>query len=544
MHFTELVASIIGTLGAYALYRLLKAFYQEFTSPLSNVPGPSAPENWLIGHRAELQKPVENGEEGQWTEKYGRTMRVKTVFGFSQLYTTDTRAVHHILTNNYIYQKPPTARYVLGRLVGPGVLVVEEDVHKQQRKILNPAFGPQQIRALTGIFVDKSKQLRDIWASQAAVNGGRARVEIIPWLTKATLDMIGLAGFNHNFNSLGNEGTRDELQEAFEALSAAGGTPGKQPIMAILKSLFPAFRIIPTKADTMIEDSQEVMNRIGRKLMNDSKEEIARGVTSETGRSRDLFSLLVRANTSKDIPETQRLSDADVLAQVPTFLVAGHETTSTAATWALFSLAENVEIQTRLRNELLTLDTDEPSMDELNSLQYLDCVVRETLRVHAPVVTTQRMAMRDDVIPLGTPFTDRNGIVLESLRIKKGQPVLMPILVLNRDPEIWGPDARQFIPERWQRSPPISTSIPGIWGQMLTFQGGPRACIGFRFSLVELKALLFTLVRALEFELAVPAADIGRIETPIVQQPVVRSDRAAGTQMPLLIKLFDRSSAI
>lgn len=58
---------------------------------------------------------------------------------------------------------------------------------------------------------------------------------------------------------------------------------------------------------------------------------------------------------------------------------------STAATWALFALAENVEIQSRLRTELLTVDSDNPSMDELNALPYLDCVVRETLRADPPV---------------------------------------------------------------------------------------------------------------------------------------------------------------
>ncbi|KAJ6535001.1 cytochrome P450, partial [Mycena capillaripes] len=123
----------------------------------------------------------------------------------------------------------------------------------------------------------------------------------------------------------------------------------------------------------------------------------------------------------------------------------------------------------------------------------------------------------------------------------EGQVIVIPILALNRDPAIWGPDAHQFIPERWECSPPISTGIPGLWSHMMTFLGGPRACIGYRFSLVELKALLFTLVRGLEFELAVPAADIGRLPGSVVQQPIVRSDRAAGAQMPLLIKLFNQS---
>jgi cytochrome P450 len=62
--------------------------------------------------------------------------------------------------------------------------------------------------------------------------------------------------------------------------------------------------------------------------------------------------------------------------------------TSTAATWALFALTQNVAAQKRLRDELLTVSTDNPTMDELNALAYLDCIVRETLRLYAPVPFT------------------------------------------------------------------------------------------------------------------------------------------------------------
>jgi hypothetical protein len=83
--------------------------------------------------------------------------------------------------------------------------------------------------------------------------------------------------------------------------------------------------------------------------------------------------------------------------------------------------------------------------------------------------------------------------------------VVIPILALNRDVAIWGPDAMEFVcvfsrslqsistfiyqhnsrPERWEAPPPGASAIPGVWGNMLTFLGGPRSCIGFRFSLVE-----------------------------------------------------------
>ncbi len=89
---------------------------------------------------------------------------------------------------------------------------------------------------------------------------------------------------------------------------------------------------------------------------------------------------------------------------------------STATTWALFALTQSPESQIKLRDELLRVDTDTPTMDELNALPYLDWVVRETLRVHSPVPSTIRTAGKDDVIPLSRPFIDKKGRVQDSIR--------------------------------------------------------------------------------------------------------------------------------
>ncbi|KAK6984822.1 cytochrome P450 [Favolaschia claudopus] len=532
-------ASVAAALAAYAIYSVLRLFYNEWTSPLRKMPGPKS-HHWLQGDRMEFMSNLDS-KENLWRQEFGPSFRLNSFFGFSQLQTSDPKALQHVLSNHYLYQRSPAGRYVLGRIVGPGVLVVEEDEHKKQRKIMNPAFGPTHLRALTEIFVEKSKQLRDNWLSKASQNGGTVKLNVIPEYSTAALDIIGKAGFNYDFNSLNAHsdsgvGVRDELHEAFVKVSAAGDL--QKNILGLLQISVPFLRpFLPkTAIDKTIEHAQATMRRIGLGLLEDSKKQIASGGESRV--SRDLLSLLVRANMDKDVPEGQRLSDDDVLAQVPTFLVAGHETTSTAASWTTYELAKNPELQTRLREELLAVDTDTPSMDDLNALTYLDCVVRETMRAHAPVPVTARIAMADDVIPLAKPYTDRDGVVQDTIHIRKGQSVIMPILAVNRDPEIWGPDALEFIPERWQRTPAISTSVPGVWSQMLTFIGGPRACIGFRFSIIELKALLFTLVRSCEFELAVPAEEVGRIGTAIVQLPMVRSEREKGSQMPVFVRPY------
>jgi len=72
-----------------------------------------------------------------------------------------------------------------------------------------------------------------------------------------------------------------------------------------------------------------------------------------------------------------------------------------------------------------------------------------------------------------------------SIRVSKGDPIFIPILAINRSEAIWGADAAEFKPERWASLPDAASQVPGVWGHLMTFIGGPRACIGYRFSLVE-----------------------------------------------------------
>jgi len=179
-------------------------------------------------------------------------------------------------------------------------------------------------------------------------------------------------------------------------------------------------------------------------------------------------------------------------------------------------------------------------MDELNALPYLDAVVREILRLHPPLAAALRSATKDDILPLGEPVKDKNGNVLDGIKVKKGDFLLVPILALNRSKSIWGDDAFEFKPERWEHVPEAAAAIPGVWSNMMTFIGGPRACIGYRFSLVEIKALFFTFLRAFEFELAVPSNDIGIRKGALGQRPFVKSDPKGDNQMPLILKPVQR----
>ncbi|EIW53608.1 cytochrome P450 [Trametes versicolor FP-101664 SS1] len=535
------LASFAGLI-VLALWKIWPMLSRAYTSPLRNLPGPPSP-SWIYGNIKAIQDEDNSVPQERWAAEYGPVISYKGFFGLSRLWTTDTRALNHILTHSTDYQKSEAARRNVAKILGKGVLFTEGDQHRQQRRIMNPAFGPAQIRELTPIFVEKAAELRDVWDAQLAADGSPTRIEVLSGLSKMTLDVIGLAGFNYNFNSL--SGKPNELNAAFQEVLNPGAN---FTIFTFLKNVFPALDIFPDERAKRLDHAQDVMRRIGLQLIEEKKAQIARemsegksgGVERKDIQGRDLLTLLMKANMATDIPENQRLSHEDVLAQVPTFLLAGHETTSTATMWCLYALTQAPDVQKKLRDELFTLQTEAPTMDELNGLPYLDAVVRETLRIHAPVPTTMRVATKDDVIPISEPFVDRHGKVQDSIHISKGSPIIIPVLSLNRSTELWGADALEFKPERWIDPPETISGIPGVWGHILSFLGGPRACIGYRFSLVEMKALLFELVRAFEFELAVPASDIQK-KTSIVQRPLLRSAPEQGSQMPLLVRRFKRA---
>jgi cytochrome P450 len=215
--------------------------------------------------------------------------------------------------------------------------------------------------------------------------------------------------------------------------------PGFRHVVRTLRILVWQGKVLtraqPTERNRQRKNALSVMMRIGEQLLTERKTaaalEAAQGEKITDSRARDLLSLLVRANTAANPRE--RLSDADVLgrkcdtgvtmvlsdtgAEIPTFLLAGHETTSSLLSWILFELAANPGTQARLRAECRTLSLpaggaplDADVLAALDKLPLLDAVVRETLRLHAPAASTLRTAQRDDILPLSRPFVDTKGV--------------------------------------------------------------------------------------------------------------------------------------
>ncbi|KAF7976480.1 hypothetical protein HWV62_6753 [Athelia sp. TMB] len=126
-------------------------------------------------------------------------------------------------------------------------------------------------------------------------------------------------------------------------------------------------------------------------------------------------------------------------------------------------------------------------------------------------------------IPCAVPWVDKKGQARHTIRVTKGDSIAIPIAALNRSKVMWGDDALEFkCAGALGKVAETATHITGIWGHQLSFLAGLRACVGYRFSLAEIKALLYVLLRAFELELAVPPADLVSRATA-VQRPYVRT---------------------
>ncbi|KAJ7025802.1 cytochrome P450 [Mycena alexandri] len=509
----QVLVPLVGTLLFYILYHVGEVLYHNLTSPLRHVGGPKSP-SILVGNFKEMaENPVLTK---QWRDEFGSNFRFKGLFSVREFHTSDLKAVTHIVTNGSVYQKAPAVLVNSQRLLGKGLLGVERNEHKRQ----NPAFGVMQIRLVTEIFLEKAVQLRDIWSQQVEKENG-ARIEVLSWLRKMTLDVIGQAGFNYQFHGLELDHKPDELSEVFTELFHSPQS-NRNTRFRLSQAMVPILRLVPVPGWKITAEAHRKMTATGSQLVSESKARATAEGEKTVGSGRDLLSLIVKANLFTT--ESQRLDEAEVIAQIPTFFLAGHETTSAAAAWALHALSHDQRVQKKLREELLTISTDNPTMDDLNSLPYLE--------MHSPAVFARRMAMQDDVLPLSKPYIDREGKSHDSLPIPKGQMMHVPILAINTDKEIWGEDAHEFRPERWEKIPERASAVPGVWANLMTFFAGPHNCH-------RLKALLFTLIRAFEFEPGVPKNQIGPMMSGILQRPTVIGGSHQGSGLPLILESYN-----
>lgn len=295
-------------------------------------------------------------------------------------------------------------------------------------------------------------------------------------------------------------------------------------------SIFDPFRPLPTRINKTAGKCRAVCESVAHKLMSkvsmDEIEEDDSLVTSLFKSSK---------NPSKNQVKEGTLQDSEIVGQITTALLAGHETTSTALSWALMAISQDQTLQTNLREEINAnkgLELEDMTPEDIDSLPLLDNVTKEVLRLYSPVHSTNREAMEDDLIPLSKPILDRNNRPIHNLIIRKGQAVIIQIAAYNRSKEVWGPDALEFIPERWNNLPRTVTDC-NIPNHHLSFLAGARTCVGFRLAILEFKIILAHSVTKLNFGIN-PKQQMSAKEV-VVARPLVAGEEDLGSRMPLTV---------
>jgi len=268
--------------------------------------------------------------------------------------------------------------------------------------------------------------------------------------------------------------------------------------------------LIPSPIIRRLRDIVDIFHNTSVEILETKKAALRGGdqaLAAQIGKGKDIISILLRENMEASMED--RLSDNELLGQVTSLTFAATDTTSGALSRIFHLLALHKDVQTRLREEILEARKqnggEDLGYDTLVSLPYMDAICRETLRLYPPVSSIIRSARQDIILPLGVPIKGKNGKEINAIPIPKGTDVIGSIIGSNRNPQFWGPDVDEWKPERWSNPLPesvINARVPGVYSHLLTFSGGARSCIGFKFSQLEIKVILVLLLEKIEFSLS------------------------------------------
>ncbi|KAK4497701.1 hypothetical protein PRZ48_010354 [Zasmidium cellare] len=182
-------------------------------------------------------------------------------------------------------------------------------------------------------------------------------------------------------------------------------------------------------------------------------------------------------------------SPHELRSQLLNILLAGRDTTAGLLGWTFYYLALNPEIYARLRQSILShfgTTTSSITFETLKSCTYLQNTLRETLRLEPVVPENSRRATRNTTLPVGGGPHGTSPIY-----IRRGEEVTYNVFIMQRRKDIWGEDADQFLPERWEERRKVG------W-EFLPFNGGPRICLGQQFALTEAGYVVVRMVQRFE----------------------------------------------
>ena len=369
-----------------------------------------------------------------------------------------------------------------------------------------PAFSYRHVKGLYNIFWTKSAEMANLIEQdlKARKSPDDNVVQISNWASRATLDIVGLAGMDHDFESL--QTPDNELNRQYRRFF--NDDPNVTRIILLLGLFVVDLKLLqklPVRRNKTAQESSAIIRSVARQIIREKKEKMESNNSASTNNGIDIISVALQSGT---------FTEENLVDQMMTFLTAGHETTSTALQWAIYALCKNPDVQTRLRDEIRSnlpsissssSSTPPLSATTLDSLPYLNAVCNEVLRFHPSVPATARITSRDTIIA-GSP-------------IPKDTFFMIPMYTLNLNEEFWGPDAGTFNPDRWiDADTGRANNTGGATNNyaMLTFLQGPRSCIGQGFAKAELACLVAATVGKFAMELEDPEKKVEVRKGPTV----------------------------
>ncbi len=389
-------------------------------------------------------------------QSYERGLVVTRALRRMRVYLTDPELIQEAFVRQAEALSKGEQGRVLAPALGTGLLTAEGADWRWQRRTLSPGFAHSRLQLLVPSMIAAAEAMRDSLLaapSDAAIDIGRET-------TRATLRIVGdtmLACAGGLDPRRVERGIADFLNSAPWAIALTIlRLPGWVPYPGRRRSAAAARQI-----------RDEIVRTVAQRRADG-------GAATQD----DLMALLLAA---RDPDGGRALTDAEITDNVVTFVMAGHETTSVALTWALLLLSRNPDVVRKLRDEIATVTGGAPLAGEhVPHLAYARQVVNETMRLYPPAPITTRVAVKtmqlgDTVLPIGSV-------------------IILPIYAVHHHRALWDrPD--DFDPERFA---PDAAKARHRYAFM-PFGVGPRICIGSAFAMLEATAILAVLVRALDF---------------------------------------------
>lgn len=381
---------------------------------------------------------------------------------------------------SHVLNYPKSADYEkLRPLLGEGIFVSDGDFWARQRRLLSPEFRPNAVQQFLPVITESVEAILAGWSESEAK--GEAR-DISDDMLKLTLWGIGGALFRRDFRS-----EYDRVGRALEICLEQGTL--QMLSMGILQPW------MPTPGNLRARRAERDLNGIVRDVIAQRKAQPGDG---------DIISRLLVA---KDAETGGVMTEAQVLDEVKSLILAGHETTSLTLSWAFYQLSRNPDVAARLVDEVTrVLGGRVPTAEDLGRLEYTRAVFFETMRLYPPVPGVSRVA-RD---------ADR----FDDIEVRPGEVIGISIYATQRHPAFWDrPEA--FDPDRFDAAN-VAKIEPYSY---IPFLVGRRVCLGEHFAIMEGVAALAMLVD--RFELArVDDGEIGtrpittlRLDRPLRMKP-------------------------